>query len=169
MKAAFHNRTPISIFYFTLLTTSILLPFNPTHAFDIKPQREVIIQEQSSTEIQFRINMNLENVLYTWMGTDLFVICGAAYNSSQEYNIIGKKTLTGALNDGDYNNLVEVPITQFNSKPVGKSPTKALCFAYAKNGNQCNALAGVGKGIISSDIPQELQSISCDDITLPAP
>lgn len=169
MKAAFHNRTPSSIFCFAVLITFVLLIFTSVHAFDIKPKREVTIQEQSSTEIQFRIYTNLENVLYTWMGTDLFVICGAAYNNSQEYNIIGKKTLTGVLSDGEYDYSIEVPITQFNSKPIGKSPTKALCLAYAKNGSHCNALAGVEKGGASFDIPQELQSISCDDITLPAP
>ncbi len=170
MKTAFHIRTPGSIVYFSLMIPFVLLLFTPVQAFDIKQQTEVTIQGQSSDQIQFKISLNLENVLYTWMGTDLFVICGAAYGDLQEYDIIGEKTVEGALSAGDFSeSAFFVPITQFNSKPVGKTPDRAYCLVYAKKGSQCTALGIARMGISGYGVPSELESLNCDDITLPGP
>ncbi len=171
MRLTYLNRSVISIFFFILFITFLLWPPGNAHAVDIKHKQTVQILPNSP--IKFQIHMNLSNVLFNWVGTDLFVICGAAYGFSVDHNIIGKIVKPGVLSSGTYENIeFLVPVTQFISLPVGKKPAKAICIAFAKKGNTCTGLSGVKKidnSITKYTIPGSLQSLNCDDITVPVP
>ncbi len=170
MKPDGHTQSFISILAVAMLLFLLGCFSSTVHAFELDEKTVTIKLKDEPTQIQFLLNFDIQNVLSAWMGRDLYVICGAVYGNSQDYTLIGETVKEDALSDGNYTSYqFYVPISQFNSAPVGKTPTKARCLAFAKKGSQCTALAGVEKGGAPYDIPQELQSVTCDDITLPAP